>query len=546
VTYSRPSQVLLGLVGLLSAAVAFGVTVTAGASTIEKTAFDQIDQSFRISVTNPLTRVELPAVLRVLDATLTTNDPSANSSSPPKGEIYLTVHLSCGPEHFQNATLGPGDFFSTMTPLPAAALRYVTASGRGYVPTRIDPINQANNPYASNDNGLVDATYYFTVPITNRRGTFEILPSRTFGTQYEGYVAIGTATLDIGGPTKVAIQFPKKLTVTTTTPHHHGQGTETSNGTMFASMLNFASTLLGVFLVGSFYLARRRSRRRRTRQVQPIFVVREAPAQRGEATSPVSVVDVPNTTQVHVTPSPDRSRPADTSTLRVDVLGPLTLSPTNGTASDPVRAIVAYLAMNNDRPHSLEEIQTAIWPLTENGSDIKRPAMRNYMADARKVIGEHHLPTASGKPGYQLVDVTTDWHEFEGLLAQTHGVAKPAALALKRQALSLVRGVPFTADTSRYFTWAFSTSVVYKITEAVTTLAHALSTDLVLAGDFASAEWALRQGLLGDPSSLTLWEDLTDVLLEGKDASLLQLHWKAAGTVLESGEVMALRTREHG
>ena len=527
-------------------AATLGATVTADASSIKKTAIDQIDQSFRISVTDPLNRTDLPAVLRVLDATLTTNDPSANSSSPPKGEIYLTVHLSCGPVHFQSATLGPGDFFSTMTPLPATALRYVTASGRGYVPTRIDPVNQANNPYASSDNGLVDATYYFTVPITNRRGTFEILPSRTFGTQYEGYVAIGTATLNIGGPTKVALQFPQKLTVTTSTPHHHGHGTETGNGTMFASMLNFASTLLGVFLVGSFYVARRRSRRRRARQVQPIFVVRETPGAPGPTSSPVSVVDVPSTTHVQATPSSDRSRPADTSTLRVDVLGPLTLSPCNGTASDPVRAIVAYLAMNNERPHTLEEIQTAIWPLTENGTDIKRPAMRNYMADARRVIGERHLPTASGRSGYQLVDVTTDWSEFEGLVAQSQGVAKPAALPLRRQALALVRGVPFTADTSRYFTWAFSTSVVYKITETVTTLAHTVSRELVLTSDLSGAEWTLRQGLLCDPACVTLWEGLTDVLLEGKDASLLDLHWKAAETILESHEVTALRARKHG
>ncbi len=538
---SRP--VIIALVGV---AMTLGAVAKASASTIKKTATDQIDESFRITVTDPLNRTDLPAVLRVLDATLTTDDPSAHSSSPPKGEIYLTVHMSCGPVHFDNATLGPGDFFSTMTPLPASALRYVTAPGRSYVPTRIDPINQANNPYASSDNGLVDATYYFTVPITNRRGTFEILPSRTFGTQYEGYVAIGTATLNIGGPTKVALQFPQKLTVTTSTPHHHGHGTETGNGTMFASMLNFASTLLGVFLVGSFYVARRRSRRRRARQVQPIFVVRETPGAPGPTSSPVSVVDVPSTTHVQATPSSDRSRPADTSTLRVDVLGPLTLSPCNGTASDPVRAIVAYLAMNNERPHTLEEIQTAIWPLTENGTDIKRPAMRNYMADARRVIGERHLPTASGRSGYQLVDVTTDWSEFEGLVAQSQGVAKPAALPLRRQALALVRGVPFTADTSRYFTWAFSTSVVYKITETVTTLAHTVSRELVLTSDLSGAEWTLRQGLLCDPACVTLWEGLTDVLLEGKDASLLDLHWKAAETILESHEVTALRARKHG
>ena len=68
---------------------------------------------------------------------------------------------------------------------------------------------------------MVDATYYFTVPITNRRGTFEILPSRTFGTQYEGYVAIGTATLDIGGPDKSRTSVPEEA------HGHHDDATST-------------------------------------------------------------------------------------------------------------------------------------------------------------------------------------------------------------------------------------------------------------------------------------------------------------------------------
>ena len=123
---------------------------------------------------------------------------------------------------------------------------------------------------------------------------------------------------------------------------------------------------------------------------------------------------------------------------------------------------------------------------------------------------------------------------------------KQAALELRREALSLVRGEPFTADTSRYFTWAFSSAVVYKIVESVTALAHSLGTDLVLASDLPGAEWALRQGLLCDPSSLTLWEDLTDVLLETADQSLLDLHWKAAALVLAPKDVVALRSRENG
>jgi DNA-binding SARP family transcriptional activator len=234
------------------------------------------------------------------------------------------------------------------------------------------------------------------------------------------------------------------------------------------------------------------------------------------------------------------------ATLRVDVLGPLTITPVFAPASDPVRAIVAYLAMNGERELTLEEIQNAIWPLTDAGTDIKKPAMRNYMVDARKTVGERHLPSASGRPGYRLQNFNTDWSELQSLLTQATNSPKGESLALRRQALDLAKGLPFTADTSRYFTWTFTSSVVYKIVEAVTALAHGLGTELVLSGDLASAEVVLRQGLLTDPAALMLWEDLTDVILETRDQSLLGLHWKAASLVLRAVDVVALHSRADG
>jgi DNA-binding SARP family transcriptional activator len=211
-----------------------------------------------------------------------------------------------------------------------------------------------------------------------------------------------------------------------------------------------------------------------------------------------------------------------------------------------VRAIVAFLAMNTGRFYSLEEIQTAIWPVTDAGTDIKKPAMRNYMVDARKTVGPRHLPTATGRAGYQLCNFTTDWSEFQSLLSQAKKTSKDSALALRRGALDLAKGPPFTADTSRYFTWTLTSAVVYKMVEATVTLAHELGRDSVLAGDLASAEKLLRQGLLTDPASLTLWEDLTDVLLESTDKSLLDLHWKSAGVVLRAEDVALLRSRSNG
>jgi len=234
------------------------------------------------------------------------------------------------------------------------------------------------------------------------------------------------------------------------------------------------------------------------------------------------------------------------ATLRVDVLGPLSISPVNAPASDPVRAIVAFLAMNAGRLYTLDEIQTAIWPLTDAGTDIKKPAMRNYMVDARKTVGARHLPTASGRPGYQLCDFTTDWTEFQDLLSEAKMAPKDSAVELRRRAFELAKGPPFTADTSRYFTWTLTSSVVYKMVDAVTTLAHELGTHYVLSGDLTVAQDVLRKGLETDPACLTLWEDLTDVLLETTDQSLLALHWKAASLVLHATDVDALRGRVHG
>jgi hypothetical protein len=71
------------------------------------------------------------------------------------------------------------------------------------------------------------------------------------------------------------------------------------------------------------------------------------------------------------------------------------------------RAIAAYVAMNNQRVLTLEEIQNAIGPLTDHGTDIKQPALGNYMVGARRTVGERRLPTASGRPSYQLQHFNT-------------------------------------------------------------------------------------------------------------------------------------------
>ena len=517
--------------------MSFAWATPAGASYVRSSGIDAVTQSHQIPVTNPADGTTLPSVLDFTSATLDTTNPVNKYLHAPRGQIYLSLQMSSGPIQRNGGDPLWGDFFSGLIPLPATALRYVAASGRSYAATRVNPINQTYNPAATTDDGMVDATYYFMVPITNRRGTLIVLPTTTKGVQYQGFTGSSPVPLKIGGPTRITLAFPKKLTVTV--PVHAEKRVAPAPGTTSANLLNVFGTALAILLGGVIYLARRRGKRRA--RPTPVVVVGSAPIPQ----PPVRNFEEPASRPPSPVP-PAKKVVEKEVILQVDVLGPLAISPVNAPGSDPVRAIVAFLAMNNDRPLTLEEIQTAIWPLTDAGTDIKKPAMRNYMVDARRTVGERHLPTASGRAGYQLRDFSTDWSEFQDLLSEATKTSKEAAVVLRRRALDLAKGPPFTADTTRYFTWTFTPSVVYKMVDAVTTLAHGLGTQFVLAGDLTNAQVVLRQGLLTDPASLTLWEDLTDVLLESTDQSLLALHWKAANLELQANDVEALRSRVHG
>jgi DNA-binding SARP family transcriptional activator len=542
VSHRFSRSTILVLAGLIPLAATLGWEQTTSASDGPLTSVDQIDQSYQVPVTDPATHVDYPSTLEVDSAELDTTNPVDSSEQAPAGFIYLTFDMSSEPAQVKFGDPTWGDFYSNMAPFPATALRYVTASGRSYVSTRVSVDTQASFANADGNDGLVDATYYFTIPIAHRNGTLEILPSRTSGMRYENFQGVETTTLVTGGPTRIPLHLPMPVAVAAKASTTKAPRSDSVPFTTFASMLNFVSTILGLLLVAAAYLWIRRARRRHFRSRRPVYFTHQGPTQSPPVQTEAREPAAPSTR----TGGPRLIHSEPDERLHVNVLGSLTISPADGPMSDPVRAIVAYLATHTERPLTLDEIQNTIWPLTDKGNDIKRPAMRNYMANARKAVGDRYLPTAAGRPGYQLVDATTDWAEFQKLTDQARSVAKPDALELRKQALSLVRGEPFTADTSRYFTWAFSSTVVYKIVEAVTTLAHSLGTELVLASDLGGAEWAVRQALLCDPASMTLWEDLTDVLLETADQSLLDLHWKAAALVLESKDVVALRARENG
>lgn len=252
----RVFRAIVGLVAFSSCAIWW---IPAGASEAQKYTIDQVTQSYEISVTNPVNHRDFPAVLLVQSAKLTTINPDGSGVAAPKGKIYLVLRASSGPVQLPLTNPNSGSFFSNMTPLPATALHYVTTSGRNYSVTRANPINQTYNGN-TNDDGLFDATFYFTVPLSNRSGTIILSSFRTIGVEYEGSVGVSTSQLNVGGPTSIALKFPKNLTVVSNT-RTSTPASASGNGTTFAGMSNFFTTMFAALLVGIVMLRKRRKKK---------------------------------------------------------------------------------------------------------------------------------------------------------------------------------------------------------------------------------------------------------------------------------------------
>ena len=189
-----------------------------GASTPVLRAVDYLAQRYQIPISNPVDGHTFVSVLLVTSATLSTRSPVDHGREAPKGMMYLSLQMTSNPPQLEYPDPNWGSYFSSMTPLSASAIRYVAMSGHSYSAMRADPISQANNVGVYGD-GLVNAVYYFTVPLTNRRGTVVISPSRTIGMEYQGFVGSDVlVSLDVGGPTRIQLSFPKHLTVITSTP----------------------------------------------------------------------------------------------------------------------------------------------------------------------------------------------------------------------------------------------------------------------------------------------------------------------------------------
>jgi len=185
--------------------------------------------------------------------------------------------------------------------------------------------------------------------------------------------------------------------------------------------------------------------------------------------------------------------------VEVQVLGPVDVT---GWRAPPERAVVTelacYLALHGARAIPGDELRGAFRPDEEQETSAK--TLRTYMSLLRRALGPDLVPTGAGG-GYRLSPaVTTDWHRFRTL-------SGPAADATAlREALTLVRGRPFAGVPAGTFAWVYAELLVSDMEAAIAGAARRLADGAVATGDLDTAAWATRQGLVGVPADLGLWQ----------------------------------------
>ncbi len=189
--------------------------------------------------------------------------------------------------------------------------------------------------------------------------------------------------------------------------------------------------------------------------------------------------------------------PVEPGLIEVKILGPVEVDGAASFSSLKAVDVITYLAFHRHGVDA-DQIKSWVWPPFDPPTD---KAFANVMSRARTGLGadldgEPYLSRAGADKTYRLDSaVTTDFDRVRALgeLADESRDSS-ATLVLLRQALDLIRGVPFTGGAASSFAWADNhvrAQVEYTIDEMVHRCA-----DLALElGDLGTARWAALKGL---------------------------------------------------
>ena len=162
----------------------------------------------------------------------------------------------------------------------------------------------------------------------------------------------------------------------------------------------------------------------------------------------------------------------------------------------------------------------------------RRLGLRRGGPATRRGRGGGRVPEARSG-GYEVLGVSADAASFDAAVARarqaTAGAERAAGLA---EALSLVRGAPFSAVPRRSYGWADAGPLASSLANTIHRVALDLAALARSDGHPDLADWALAQGLAVWPTDETFLELRLAVAYDRGGVSELERQWAATTTAL--------------
>ena len=218
-----------------------------------------------------------------------------------------------------------------------------------------------------------------------------------------------------------------------------------------------------------------------------------------ETTSPTAIELVDPTVKMHnvLDVAAAEECPIEPGSIELRILGPVEVQGAAPFSSLKAVDVIAYLAFHRHGVDA-DQIKTWVWPPFDPPTD---KAFANVMSRARTGLGagedgEPYLSRAGADKTYRLsTSVTTDFDRVRALgeLAEKSN-DDAMTVTLLKQALELIRGVPFTGGAASSFAWA-DNHVRAQVEYTIDELVHQCADLALELGDLATARWAALKGL---------------------------------------------------
>jgi hypothetical protein len=164
---------------------------------------------FHLSFTNPADGFSSTDNGQVSNATLTYFAPVQSVQTPKRADqAYLVLGLQSSYPDIPYGQPDSGHFFSSFNPMAGSELTF-TPTGDSAVDGLATTAAFSSTNAASDDDGLFDAVYFFTVPATTTGGTLTVNTGQEVGDEYTGFTGTGNSTIiNLTASATVTLSFP--------------------------------------------------------------------------------------------------------------------------------------------------------------------------------------------------------------------------------------------------------------------------------------------------------------------------------------------------